>query len=65
MNNYGFCSKCNYPLSATFFEQEEYKTVQGIMIPTGRKKIACNYLYCEFCGTKETVDDTFYSEWYR
>lgn len=60
---YGNCPECGSVLRPVWFTEKEYENVTGFLIPTGRTKKACNYLFCEMCGHKETVDDTFDGPW--
>lgn len=60
---YGNCPECGLELKPVWFTEKEYKNVIEFLIPTGRTKKACNYLFCEMCGYKEIVDDTFDGPW--
>ena len=53
------CRKCGEEMTPIMFKEEEYVTECGISYKTGRYRRACNYLLCEYCGNKETVDDDF------
>lgn len=66
MNNsmYGMCSECGTPLEPVWFTEEEYKTINGCMYKTGRKRRAVDYLICSCCLRKVCVDDSFDGNWY-
>lgn len=63
-NIYGECRMCGATLEPVWFTEEEYKTTDGIMYKTGRKRKAVNYLECPYCLHIETVDDSFDGDWY-
>lgn len=63
MSKYGECSNCGAELEAVWFTEYEYKTNQGIMYKTGRKRRAVDYLICPICMRKECVDDSFDGPW--
>ena len=67
MNNniYGNCRRCDVPLEAVWFTEEEYVTTNdGHMYKTGRKRKAVDYLICPLCLKVECVDDSFDGNWY-
>ena len=66
MNNsmYGMCSECGTPLKPVWFTEEEYKTINGCMYKTGRKRRAVDYLICSCYLRKVCVDDSFDGNWY-
>lgn len=64
MSKYGECSNCGAELEAVWFTEEEYKTIQGTMCKTGRKRRAVDYLICPICMQKECVDDSFDGPWH-
>ena len=59
--NHGVCPNCGTALLPDMFIEEEtvvdprYHT----LYKTGRRRTACNCLYCPMCGKKETVDDEY------
>lgn len=63
-NIYGGCSECGTPLEPVWFTEEEYKTVNGCIFKTGRKRRAVDYLVCPNCFHKEIVDNSFDGNWY-
>lgn len=65
LNKYGVCSRCKDNLIPIWFIEEEYRTEDGIMYKTGRKRRAVDYLECPTCLKKEFVDDSFDGAWYR
>lgn len=66
MNNsmYGECSECGTPLEPVWFIEEEYKTINGCMFKTDRKRRAVDYLICPCCLQKACVDNSFDGNWY-
>jgi hypothetical protein len=56
---YGNCTICGGALEPVWFLEPEYKTFQGQLFKTGRKRMAVNYLQCMCCLKKESVDDDF------
>ena len=60
-NKYGYCPICGEPLQPSWFIEEE---INQSGWKTGRKRRALNYLYCDNCDHKETVDDSFDGPWY-
>ena len=50
-------------MEAVWFIDEEYKTMQGMMYKTGRKRQAVDYLVCPVCYKRECVDDSFDGPW--
>ena len=63
MSKYGQCPECGADMEAVWFIDEEYKTMQGMMYKTGRKRQAVDYLVCPICYTRECVDDSFDGPW--
>ena len=63
INKYGYCCKCGTPLKPVWFTEEEYKTEEGRMYKTGRKRKACSHLQCPSCFYKEIIDDSFDERW--
>ena len=57
--DYGSCS-CGEKLNPVFFKEKEY---DDFGIPTGRTRMACSHLLCEYCGKSYAVDDTFDGPW--
>lgn len=64
MTKYGECPKCGAFLEAVWFIEDEYKTLQGMLFKTGRKRRAVDFLVCPYCDHKECVDDSFDGPWY-
>lgn len=63
--NYGSCDVCGCGLSPVWFEEiEEIDKKNQPRYVTGRVRMACSYLFCENCGRKYMVDDTFDGPWY-
>ena len=62
---FGQCSDCNCELEAVWFEEEEIKMEYGLLIKTGRKRNAVDYLVCPCCLNRYCVDDSFDGEWHR
>ena len=58
------CSECGCTMEPVFFTEDEYKTSNGSLYKTGRKRLAVDYLICPCCLTKECVDDSFDGPWY-
>jgi ribosomal protein S27E len=56
------CSKCNDEMIPIMFEEEEY---DKFFLPTGRTRIACDYLECPSCGNEQTVDGDFLASNWR
>lgn len=63
MSRYGQCPECGADMEAVWFIDEEYKTMQGMMYKTGRKRQAVDYLVCPVCYKRECVDDSFDGPW--
>lgn len=63
-SKFGECSSCSTPLEAVWFTEYEYKTADGIMYKTGRKRRAVDYLVCPECDKHTCVDDSFDGNWY-
>lgn len=65
---YGICKRCGEELIPKFFIEEE--TVLEGPHPyqsyhkTGRVRQAVDYLFCDYCGVKEAVDDSFDGPWH-
>lgn len=57
---YGLC-ECGKPLSPVWYWEEERDDVYHIK--TGRQRLACSYLVCDFCGKTYPVDGTFDKPW--
>ena len=64
MNKYGVCTRCNSDLKPIWFEEEEYRTENGILYKTGRKRRAVDVLVCPCCMKEYCVDDSFVGNWY-
>ena len=60
--DFGNCCECNIPLEPVWFKDIEFQPNSNI--PTGRVKLAVNYLFCPYCLKKFTVDDTFDGDWF-
>ena len=58
---YGYCEDCGVPLSANLFTDIEFYPKTAT--PTGRTRLAVNYLYCPKCLKKLCVDDSFDGPW--
>ena len=63
--HYGYCSECDAPMLPVWFTEYEEETIGGYRHKTGRKREACDYLYCPICGTRECVDDSFDGPWHH
>lgn len=50
------CPRCGNDMYIVYSEISEYNKYGT---PTGRSKRIANYLLCEYCGKKETIDDSF------
>lgn len=64
VDDFGICEDCGVELEPVWFIEEEYRTVNGSMWRTGRKRRAVDYLICPVCLVKHCVDDTFDGPWY-
>lgn len=62
--DYGKCSECGHSLDPVWFEDKEKKDVNGMMIPTGRKRTACSHLECPRCFNIQCVDGSFDMPWH-
>lgn len=63
-DDFGLCPYCGSPLEAVWFTEDEYKiSSSGAPYKTGRTRRAVDYLFCEPCGKKQCVDDSFDGEW--
>jgi uncharacterized protein YbaR (Trm112 family) len=62
-NDYGLCDVCQTPLQADWFIDKEFYPKSNA--PTGRTRLAVNFLYCPRCGKKYPVDDTFDGNWHN
>lgn len=58
---YGLCPDCGAPLEPETFTEKEYGR-NGL--PTGRWRIAVACLFCEHCGRRTQVDDSFDGPWH-
>ena len=47
-----------------WFEETEYKTVNGFRSRTGRYRKAVSHLVCQDCGKNICVDESFDGDWY-
>ena len=65
MNKYGLCTRCKIDLKPIWFIEEEYRTEDGIMYKTGRKRRAVGTLVCPICLKEYCVDDSFVGNWYE
>ena len=59
------CPVCGNKMNPVWFTEEETETEHGIMYKTGRKRMACSHLACEYCGHMECVDDSFDKPWHN
>ena len=50
------CPECGAWLTPQMFVEKEYDKNN---VPTGRTRLACDFLLCENCGHKEITDDDF------
>ena len=62
--DYGKCD-CGEKLVPIWYVEEETEMIYGTPHKTGRKRNAVNYLFCESCGEKHCVDDSFDGYWHR
>ena len=62
-SKYGNCPRCGALLHPVWFTEEEYEVQNGITYKTGRTRTAVDYLICENCFQKITVDDSFDKPW--
>ena len=60
--DFGTCDECGYPLEAEWFIEKEYN--HKYHQPTGRTRLAVDYLFCPRCFKEYTVDDTFDGNWH-
>lgn len=63
-NDYGICNECGVEYEPVWFTEEEYVTSGGIMVRTGRKRRAVDYLICPCCLKKQCVDDSYDGAWH-
>lgn len=68
MAKYGFCPQCGADLIPKFFIEKETVLVGpsgcSSYHETGRQRRAVDYLFCDECGAKEPVDDSFDGPWH-
>lgn len=57
------CYDCGTEMESIWFEEKEYRYVQGMQIPTGRKRMAVSYLECPNCFNTQCVDDSLDQPW--
>lgn len=60
---YPICVECGTDMQPEWFEEQEYKTVQGCLCPTGRKRMNISHFTCPNCLKKEACDDSFAKPW--
>lgn len=63
MSRFGICV-CGGHLDAEWYEEQESKVTNGMLIWTNRYRRACAVLTCMDCGKNHAVDDTFDGKWY-
>lgn len=64
ISKFGECSSCGAPLEAVWFTEYEYKTFDGHIYKTGRKRRAVDYLVCTDCYRHVCIDDSFDGPWF-
>ena len=62
-NNFGECDECSGVLRPVWFIEEEYETVHGMILKTGRKRRAVSHLVCEIRLKNYAIDDSFDGPW--